>query len=158
MAFSIWENRDKGFCGVTFTSPGEQLPVENHLQLCFSWASSVLTHPSPTEPPPLAKEPSQKRDEVFSGLSGGWGCPVSPSSPSLSPPPPRSPALLPRDLQCANIQVISEDACDRAYGSAVTNNMFCAGVPQGGVDSCQVRGGGGVPGSLGGGRLILGWL
>uniref|UniRef100_A0A8C3U6M3 Peptidase S1 domain-containing protein n=1 Tax=Catharus ustulatus TaxID=91951 RepID=A0A8C3U6M3_CATUS len=48
------------------------------------------------------------------------------------------PAKFPRDLQCAQVQTISPEQCARAYGSAVTRNMFCAGVPQGGVDSCQM--------------------
>ncbi|XP_050840810.1 kallikrein-8-like [Serinus canaria] len=56
----------------------------------------------------------------------GWGTTKSPG------------AQLPRDLQCAQVQTFGPEQCARAYGSAVTRNMFCAGVPQGGVDSCQV--------------------
>uniref|UniRef100_A0A8C4UH40 Peptidase S1 domain-containing protein n=1 Tax=Falco tinnunculus TaxID=100819 RepID=A0A8C4UH40_FALTI len=60
----------------------------------------------------------------------GWGTTKSPG------------AKLPKNLQCAAIQTFGRDKCTRAYGNAVTPNMFCAGVPQGGIDSCQVRGGG----------------
>ncbi|XP_032920534.1 kallikrein-14-like [Catharus ustulatus] len=35
-------------------------------------------------------------------------------------------AKFPRDLQCAQVQTISPEQCARAYGSAVTRNMFCA--------------------------------
>uniref|UniRef100_A0A8B9NDS1 Peptidase S1 domain-containing protein n=1 Tax=Accipiter nisus TaxID=211598 RepID=A0A8B9NDS1_9AVES len=61
----------------------------------------------------------------------GWGTTKSPG------------AYLPKNLQCAAIQTFGKDKCARAYGNAITPNMFCAGVPQGGIDSCQVRGTGG---------------
>ncbi|XP_072776809.1 kallikrein-14-like [Taeniopygia guttata] len=60
----------------------------------------------------------------------GWGTTKSPG------------ARLPRDLQCAQVQTFGPRQCARAYGNAVTPNMFCAGVPQGGVDSCQGDSGG----------------
>ncbi|KAM9211697.1 kallikrein-14-like [Leptosomus discolor] len=60
----------------------------------------------------------------------GWGTTRSPG------------ATLPQKLQCAAIQTFGRDKCARAYGNAVTPNMFCAGVPQGGIDSCQGDSGG----------------
>ncbi|XP_075345416.1 transmembrane protease serine 9-like [Mycteria americana] len=60
----------------------------------------------------------------------GWGTTQSPG------------AKLPKNLQCATIEVFGKEKCDRAYGNAVTPNMFCAGVPQGGIDSCQGDSGG----------------
>ncbi|NXW88182.1 KLK14 protein, partial [Alopecoenas beccarii] len=60
----------------------------------------------------------------------GWGTTRSPG------------AKLPKNLHCAAIQTFGEAACARAYGNAITPNMFCAGVPQGGVDSCQGDSGG----------------
>ncbi|OXB54418.1 UNVERIFIED_CONTAM: hypothetical protein H355_014019, partial [Colinus virginianus] len=49
---------------------------------------------------------------------------------------------LPKDLQCAGIQTFGREKCTRAYGRSITPNMFCAGVPQGGIDSCQGDSGG----------------
>ncbi|NXF55769.1 KLK14 protein, partial [Oceanites oceanicus] len=60
----------------------------------------------------------------------GWGTTKSPG------------AKLPKNLQCAVIQTFGKDKCARAYGNAITPNMFCAGVPQGGIDSCQGDSGG----------------
>nr|XP_009665538.1 PREDICTED: kallikrein-14-like [Struthio camelus australis] len=61
----------------------------------------------------------------------GWGTTKSPG------------AKLPRNLQCAGIIVFGKQKCTRAYGaSTITPNMFCAGVPQGGIDSCQGDSGG----------------
>ncbi|NXX12699.1 KLK14 protein, partial [Podargus strigoides] len=68
---------------------------------------------------------------------GGMRCSVSGWGTTRSPG-----ATLPRKLQCAAIQTFGRDTCARAYGNAVTPNMFCAGVPQGGIDSCQGDSGG----------------
>ncbi|XP_065510780.1 kallikrein-14-like isoform X2 [Caloenas nicobarica] len=67
----------------------------------------------------------------------GMGCTVSGWGTTKSPG-----AKLPKNLHCAAIQTFGEAACARAYGNAITPNMFCAGVPQGGVDSCQGDSGG----------------
>ncbi|XP_030825646.1 trypsin-like [Camarhynchus parvulus] len=57
----------------------------------------------------------------------GWG---STSSPEESYP----------DVpQCLNVTVLGDSACSAAYGAQVTADMLCAGVPEGGKDSCQVR-------------------
>ncbi|XP_068026968.1 kallikrein-14-like [Melanerpes formicivorus] len=60
----------------------------------------------------------------------GWGTTRSPG------------AKLPQKLQCASIQTFGRSSCSRAYGNSITPNMFCAGVPQGGIDSCQGDSGG----------------
>ncbi|KGL82641.1 Kallikrein-14, partial [Tinamus guttatus] len=61
----------------------------------------------------------------------GWGTTKSPG------------AKLPKNLQCAGIVAFGRRKCTRAYGSnTITRNMFCAGVPQGGIDSCQGDSGG----------------
>lgn len=68
--------------------------------------------------------------------------------PSVTPP-----ARYPNSLQCVNINISSDQQCQKAYPGAITPGMVCAGVPQGGKDSCQVRrtvGAGGGAGCRGG--------
>ncbi|XP_074837454.1 kallikrein-14-like [Carettochelys insculpta] len=60
----------------------------------------------------------------------GWG---TTTSPKLS-----FPAL----LQCANLQIIPESECQRSYPGLITDNMLCAGVTEGNIDSCQGDSGG----------------
>ncbi|NXH23087.1 KLK14 protein, partial [Bucco capensis] len=69
------------------------------------------------------------RDGMRCSVSG-WGTTKSPG------------AKLPKKLQCAAIQTFGKAKCTRAYGDHITANMFCAGVPQGGIDSCQGDSGG----------------
>lgn len=54
-------------------------------------------------------------------------CPLSP------------PARYPTALQCVDVNIMSEQVCHRAYPGIITSGMVCAGVPEGGKDSCQVR-------------------
>lgn len=45
-------------------------------------------------------------------------------------------------LQQAEVKLVDTTSCNlAAYHGEVTEKMLCAGVPQGGVDTCQVRGG-----------------
>ncbi|XP_025908598.1 kallikrein-14-like, partial [Nothoprocta perdicaria] len=81
--------------------------------------------------------------------TGGMRCSVSGWGTTKSPG-----AQLPKELQCAGIVAFGRPQCARAYGSSITPNMFCAGVPEGGVDSCQVRGAG--PTTVGTSRLTKG--
>uniref|UniRef100_A0A8C4YL26 Kallikrein-14-like n=1 Tax=Gopherus evgoodei TaxID=1825980 RepID=A0A8C4YL26_9SAUR len=60
----------------------------------------------------------------------GWGTTTSPL--------PSFPAM----LQCANLRIISAAECQKEYSSLVSDNMLCAGVPEGGIDSCQGDSGG----------------
>jgi hypothetical protein len=41
-------------------------------------------------------------------------------------------------LREAQVPVLSYAECRKAYGTAVTTAMLCAGAALGGVDSCQV--------------------
>eukprot|EP00070_Physeter_catodon_P010786 XP_007124043.1 kallikrein-14 isoform X1 [Physeter catodon] len=63
-------------------------------------------------------------------LVSGWGTISSPT------------AMFPSFLQCVNINISSDQECQRAYSRAITAGMVCAGVPQGGKDSCQGDSGG----------------
>ncbi|XP_051726516.1 guanine nucleotide-binding protein subunit beta-5b isoform X7 [Ctenopharyngodon idella] len=45
-------------------------------------------------------------------------------------------------LQCLNLPVLSRMQCKGAYGTNMTENMFCAGFMEGGKDSCQGDSGG----------------
>ncbi|NP_777355.1 kallikrein-14 isoform X1 [Mus musculus] len=60
----------------------------------------------------------------------GWGTIASPI------------ARYPTALQCVNVNIMSEQACHRAYPGIITSGMVCAGVPEGGKDSCQGDSGG----------------
>ncbi|XP_067411457.1 trypsin-like [Emydura macquarii macquarii] len=60
----------------------------------------------------------------------GWG--------TISSPQKKFPAI----LQCANVYTINQASCQESYGGIITDNMLCAGVPQGGIDSCHGDSGG----------------
>ena len=51
-------------------------------------------------------------------------------------------AEVPVQLQHVTVPFVSNDKCDRAYssgaGGRITDNMICAGLDQGGKDTCQV--------------------
>lgn len=63
-----------------------------------------------------------------------------------------SPAI----LQEVTVPIVSQDICRQAYGSSLTNNMFCAGLAQGGKDSCQGDSGGPLSVSSGSSRKLAG--
>lgn len=44
----------------------------------------------------------------------------------------------PGTLQEVSIPIVSNTDCNDAYNGRITSNMMCAGVTQGGKDSCQV--------------------
>ncbi|PVI00574.1 putative trypsin [Periconia macrospinosa] len=49
----------------------------------------------------------------------------------------------PADLRYVDVPIVSRTTCKSQYGSsAITNNMVCAAVPEGGKDSCQGDSGG----------------
>ncbi|XP_041601961.1 kallikrein-13 isoform X2 [Vulpes lagopus] len=48
----------------------------------------------------------------------------------------------PQTLQCANIQLRSDEECRQVYPGKITPNMLCAGTKEGGKDSCEGDSGG----------------
>uniref|UniRef100_A0A8C0JC68 Peptidase S1 domain-containing protein n=1 Tax=Chelonoidis abingdonii TaxID=106734 RepID=A0A8C0JC68_CHEAB len=67
--------------------------------------------------------PSPKEECVVSG----WG---TTKSPQLYFPPV---------LHCGKVSIFSQEQCRSIYPRYYTENMLCAGVLEGGVDSCQSR-------------------
>ncbi|XP_076010741.1 uncharacterized protein c1s.2 [Genypterus blacodes] len=45
------------------------------------------------------------------------------------------------NLKYVRVPLVSQETCNNAYGNALTDNMFCAGVPEGGKDACGGDGG-----------------
>ncbi|XP_014431969.3 trypsin-3-like isoform X2 [Pelodiscus sinensis] len=60
----------------------------------------------------------------------GWGTVTTPEQ------------TFPNILQCADIYIVSQDSCNKRYKDLITENMFCAGVEEGGRDACQGDSGG----------------
>ncbi|XP_058136697.1 kallikrein-13 [Dasypus novemcinctus] len=60
----------------------------------------------------------------------GWGTTTSPQ------------VSYPKTLQCANIQLRSDEECHQDYPGKITPNMLCAGTREGGKDSCEGDSGG----------------
>uniref|UniRef100_A0A8C3SZA2 Peptidase S1 domain-containing protein n=1 Tax=Chelydra serpentina TaxID=8475 RepID=A0A8C3SZA2_CHESE len=58
----------------------------------------------------------------------GWG--------TIRSPQRLSPAI----MQCADLYSVSQARCQDIYRGRITENMFCAGVEQGGISTCKVRG------------------
>ncbi|XP_057568972.1 kallikrein-13 isoform X3 [Hippopotamus amphibius kiboko] len=48
----------------------------------------------------------------------------------------------PQTLQCANIELHSDEECRQVYPGRITPNMLCAGTKEGGKDSCEGDSGG----------------
>ncbi|MCG7933439.1 MAG: serine protease [Candidatus Thiodiazotropha taylori] len=48
----------------------------------------------------------------------------------------------PNRLQEVQVPLVAQDECRQNYGGSITDNMICAGLPQGGKDSCQGDSGG----------------
>uniref|UniRef100_A0A3Q0SL84 Peptidase S1 domain-containing protein n=1 Tax=Amphilophus citrinellus TaxID=61819 RepID=A0A3Q0SL84_AMPCI len=44
----------------------------------------------------------------------------------------------PKNLQEVKIPIVSNRQCRKSYSGGITSNMICAGLTQGGKDSCQV--------------------
>ncbi|XP_068098426.1 trypsin-like [Hyperolius riggenbachi] len=64
-------------------------------------------------------------------LVSGWGTITSPAE------------NYPNTLQCAEVEIVSESVCKEAYSAdEITDDMLCAGILRGGIDTCQGDSGG----------------
>ncbi|XP_027716756.1 kallikrein-13 isoform X2 [Vombatus ursinus] len=63
-------------------------------------------------------------------IVSGWGTTTSPQ------------VSYPKTLQCAEIQLRSDEECHHNYPGKITPNMLCAGSKEGGKDSCEGDSGG----------------
>lgn len=57
----------------------------------------------------------------------------------------------PDKLMWVQVNTADQATCKKQYSGGITNNMMCAGVPEGGKDSCQGDSGGPL---VGGGKLV----
>uniref|UniRef100_A0A8C3WEL2 tissue kallikrein n=1 Tax=Catagonus wagneri TaxID=51154 RepID=A0A8C3WEL2_9CETA len=81
----------------------------------------------------IAVLPLSHRDNLPPGTCcrvSGWGTTTSPQ------------VTYPQTLQCANIQLRSDEECRHVYPGKITPNMLCAGTKEGGKDSCEGDSGG----------------
>ncbi|CAH7454573.1 Klk15 [Phodopus roborovskii] len=73
-------------------------------------------------------------------MVSGWGL-LSDSKPGAAESH-KPQVRLPDTLHCANISIISEASCNKDYPGRVLPTMVCAGVENGGTDSCEGDSGG----------------
>ncbi|XP_051624941.1 trypsin-like [Manacus candei] len=86
----------------------------------FTWTPLVQPLPLPEDPP----DPGENCTAMGWGSTGG----------ELD--------LYPDVPQCVTVAVLGDTECQVSYGPQVTEDMLCAGVPEGGKDSCQGDSGG----------------
>ncbi|PON27972.1 trypsin [Trichoderma gamsii] len=64
---------------------------------------------------------------------------------------------LPSRLNKVSVPVISRSSCNSEYGNIISTNMFCAGLSQGGKDSCSGDSGGPIVDSNGVLQGLVSW-
>ncbi|KAM5235980.1 kallikrein-2-like [Ctenodactylus gundi] len=74
--------------------------------------------------------PTEEPEVGSTCFTSGWG--------SIKP----DKMLLPRTLQCVDLNLMPNEACQRAYVEKVTAFMLCAGLLEGGKDTCEGDSGG----------------
>ncbi len=100
----------------------------------FDFALLELAYP---ENQPVAALASSTPDPGEIATVIGWG--VTAVNPATQQPIHNS---LAEQLQEVDVPVIDNSQCQSAMGSGITDNMICAGYPQGGKDACNGDSGG----------------
>ena len=63
---------------------------------------------------------------------------------------------LPTKLQKVTVPFVSREECNKAYGGRISDQMICAGLPEGGKDSCQGDSGGPIVARDGDQHVLVG--
>lgn len=92
----------------------------------------------------VAKLPTQGSDPSGNVVITGWGY-LKEGGGSL-----------PADLQTLTVPVVTREKCNTQYNGDITENMFCAGVDEGGKDACQGDSGGPVVSGTSGNFVVHG--
>lgn len=107
-------------------------PSYNPTTQAFDFTVLELASPAPGTPVTFASpDDAGWWTEGTLATVSGWGNTVG-----------TGPAAYPDELRRADVQVLSDASCQASYPAAQMDNMFCAGVPAGGIDSCQGDSGG----------------
>ena len=132
-----------GISNLNQLSPNQGNPVVNiyiHPQFSgvktydFDFALLELAYP---ENRPVATLASATPESSEIATVIGWG--VTAINPATQQPVRNE---LAKQLQEVDVPVIDNNRCQSAMGSGITDNMVCAGYPQGGKDACNGDSGG----------------
>lgn len=106
-------------------------PQWNRRALDYDYALIQLSGESKVQPVLLNQADFRVNDAVPTMVvTAGWGL-TSQSS-----------WLTTDILNKVNVPMVSHQACNQSYGGRITNQMVCAGYPEGGKDACQGDSGG----------------
>lgn len=105
-------------------------PKYNSSKYDMDYALIKLDGKSSAKPIAINTVEIEIKEERIDSIVAGWGA-TRESSYSL-----------PNILQKVTVPLVSQDVCNKSYTGAITNNMICAGLPEGGKDSCQGDSGG----------------
>ncbi|RZC38576.1 Trypsin domain containing protein [Asbolus verrucosus] len=101
----------------------------NDFDICLLFLATGLVYSDKIKPVKLPKEGELVREGMV-GQVAGWGT-VSTAADYHS-----------EDLRAVELPVWNDLRCRRAYLYGITERMFCAGLPNGGKDSCKGDSGG----------------
>lgn len=105
-------------------------PSYSSSKLDYDYALIKLDGKSSSKPIAINTVEIEIKEEAIPVVVAGWGV-TRESSYSL-----------PNILQKVTVPLVSQEICNKSYAGKISNNMICAGLPQGGKDSCQGDSGG----------------